>query len=85
MSNQRQFIRQTAAVVMACGLIVSLLPGLAAAWPALSTQDPSTQAPGARAEAIVPLDGPVLAGKPVTFKSVAIRGHSLGSGGRDDG
>ena len=31
MSNQCQFIRQTAAVLMACGLIASLLPGLAAA------------------------------------------------------
>ncbi|MBM4028171.1 MAG: hypothetical protein FJ280_22675, partial [Planctomycetes bacterium] len=31
MSNQCQFIRQTAAVLMACGLIASLLPGLASA------------------------------------------------------
>ncbi len=30
MSNQVQFIRQTAAVLMACGLIASLLPGPAA-------------------------------------------------------
>ena len=34
-----------------------------------SAQDPSTrEARRARADAIVPLDGPVLAGKPVTFK-----------------
>ena len=31
MSNQNQFVRQTAAVLLACGLIVSLLPGFAAA------------------------------------------------------
>jgi hypothetical protein len=68
MSNQRQFLRQTAAVVPTFGLMASLLPGLAVAWPALSTQDPSTQAPGARAEAIFPLDGPVMAGEPVTFR-----------------
>jgi beta-fructofuranosidase len=30
MSNQRQVIRQTAAVLVACGLIISLLPGFAA-------------------------------------------------------
>jgi len=36
MSNQRQLVRQTAAVLMACGLIASLLPGCAA------TQDLST-------------------------------------------
>jgi hypothetical protein len=63
MSNQGQFIRRTAAVLMVCVLIASLLPGFAAA------QDLSTQtAPAARAGAIVPLDGPALAGKPVTFK-----------------
>jgi len=63
MSNQCQFIGQTAAVLLACGLITSLLPGFAAA------QDLSTQAARtAPAGAIVPLDGPVLAGKPVTFK-----------------
>jgi len=63
MSNQCQSIRQTAAVLLACGLIASLLPGSVAA------QDRSTQtAPAARAGAIVPLDGLVLAGKPVTFK-----------------
>ncbi|TVS13250.1 MAG: hypothetical protein EA424_21765, partial [Planctomycetaceae bacterium] len=63
MSNQCQFIRQSAAVLLAFGLIASLLPGFAAA------QDLSAQeAPGARAEAIVPLDGPVLVGEPVTFK-----------------
>ncbi len=31
MSNQSQFIRRTSAVLMACGLVVSLLPGFAAA------------------------------------------------------
>ena len=45
---------------MTFGLIVSLLPGFAAA------QDGSVRE--ARAGAIVPLDGPVLAGKPVTFR-----------------
>jgi hypothetical protein len=59
MPNQFQCVRQTAAVLMACGLIASLLPGFAAA------QDLSTQAARtARAGAIVPLDGPVLAGSP---------------------
>jgi hypothetical protein len=63
MTNQNQWIRRTAAVLMACGLVAGLLPGFAAA------QDMSTQAArAARAGAIVPLDGPVLAGKPVTFK-----------------
>jgi len=63
MQHQKQFIRQSAAVLLACGLITSLLPGFAAA------QDLSTQAARtAPAGAIVPLDGPVLAGKPVTFK-----------------
>jgi hypothetical protein len=31
MSNQCQFIRQTAAVLLACGLVASLLPSSAAA------------------------------------------------------
>ncbi len=63
MTNQGKPVRQMPAVLLACGLITSLLPGLAAA------QDISNQAPRtARAEAIVPLDGPVLAGQPVTFK-----------------
>ncbi len=60
MQHQKQFIRQSAAVLLACGLITSLLPGFAAA------QDGSIRE--ARAGAIVPLDGPVLVGKPVTFK-----------------
>lgn len=38
MSNEGQFVRRTAAVLMACGLIASLLPGFAAA------QDGSAQA-----------------------------------------
>jgi len=63
MSNRNQIVRRTAAVLMACGLIASLLPGFVAA------QDQSTRvARTTRAAAIVPLDGPVLAGKPVTFK-----------------
>ncbi len=63
MSNQCQVIRQMAALLVACGLIASLLPGFATA------DDLSNQAAHrARAGAIVPLDGPVLAGKPVTFK-----------------
>jgi hypothetical protein len=62
MTNKIKFIRQTAAVLMACGFIASLLPGFAAAQN-LSAQE----APGARAEAIVPLDGPVLAGKPANL------------------
>ena len=47
MSNLRQFVRQTAAVLMACGLIASLLPGFAAA------QDLSTR----EARKIIPLSG----------------------------
>jgi len=63
MTNQVQFFRRTVAVMLACGLIARLLPDLAAA------QDMSNQAARtARAGAIVPLDGPELAGKPVTFK-----------------
>jgi len=63
MPNRRQFVLQTAAVLLACGLIASLLPGFAAA------QDLSiVEKHAARAGAIVPLDGPVLAGKPVTFR-----------------
>ena len=63
MQHQKQFVRQSAAVLMACGLIASLLPGFAAA------QDlPTRETHAARAGAIVPLDGPVLAGKPVTFR-----------------
>ena len=61
--NRRQFVFQAAAVLLAFGLIPGLLPGFAAT-PDLSTQAART----ARAGAIVPLDGPVLAGKPVTFK-----------------
>ena len=53
MSDQCQFIRQAASALLACGLIVSLPPGLVIA------QNQS---------AIVPLDSPVLVGKPVTFK-----------------
>ena len=41
MLNHIQFLRQTAAVLLACGLIVSLLPGLAAAQD-LSTQETRT-------------------------------------------
>jgi hypothetical protein len=57
MSKQSQLIRQTASALLVCGLITSLLPGFAIA------QNQSTSA-----VAIIPLDGPVLAGKPVTFK-----------------
>jgi hypothetical protein len=31
MQNQNQFVRQTAAILMACGLILGLLPGVATA------------------------------------------------------
>ena len=63
MTNQGKPVRRRIAVLLACCLTAGLLPGLAAA------QDMSTQtAPAARAEAIVPLDGPVLVGKPVMFK-----------------
>jgi hypothetical protein len=80
MPNQFQCVRQTAAVLMACGLIASLLPGFAAA------QDRSTGEK--RAAWIVPLDGPVLAGKPVTFR---LKGNpsdphwDLGDGATADG
>lgn len=80
MPNQFQCVRQTAAILMACGLIASLLPGFAAA------QDPSTREK--RAAWIVPLDGPVLAGKPVTFR---LKGNpnnphwELGDGATADG
>jgi hypothetical protein len=60
MTTQGKPVHRTGAVLMTLGFIVSLLPGLAAA------QDGSIRE--ARAGAIVPLDGPVLVGKPVTFK-----------------
>jgi hypothetical protein len=78
--NQFQCVRQTAAVLMACALIAGLLPGFAAA------QDRSTGEK--RAAWIVPLDGPVLAGKPVTFR---LKGNpsdphwDLGDGATADG
>ena len=45
------------------------------------------EAPGARAEAIVPLDGPVLAGEPVTFRISGDRDirWNLGDGTTADG
>jgi hypothetical protein len=49
----RQFFRRTAAVLLAFILIIGLLPGFATA----------------RTAAIVPVDGPVLAGQPVMFRS----------------
>jgi hypothetical protein len=83
MPNQNQSVRQTAAVLMACGLIASLLPGFAAA------QDLSTQRVRAvRAGAIIPLNGPVLAGKPVTFRLNGNPGEphwDLGDGVTADG
>ena len=48
MANQNQFVIQKAAVCLTCGLIASLLPGLAAA------QDLSTR----QARKIIPLSGP---------------------------
>jgi len=83
MSNRRQFAPQVAVVVLACGIIFSLLPSLAAA------QDLSSRvARTARAGAIVPLDGPVLAGKPVTFKLSGNPSNphwDLGDGATDQG
>jgi len=83
MSNQGQFVRLTAAIVLACSLILVLLPGFAAA------QDLHTRETHAsRFGTIVPLDGPVLAGKPVTFR---VKGNpsdphwDLGDGATADG
>ena len=63
-SSRCQFIHRLAAVMLAFGLIASLLSGFAAAQ-GLPTQE----APAVRSAAIVPLDGPVLAGQPVTFRT----------------
>ena len=57
MPNQGQFVRRTATVLLVCGLILGLLQGCA-----------SRESNGKFAASIVPLDGPVLAGKPVTFR-----------------
>ena len=63
MPNRNQFVRSAAAVLTAFGLIASLLTGFAAA------QDGSTPlASTTRGASIIPLDGPVLVGKPVAFK-----------------
>ncbi len=62
MSNRRQVVRMPITVLMAFGLIASLLPGFAAAQ-----GQPARETLTARAAAIVPLDGPVLAGNPVRF------------------
>ncbi|MDA8745950.1 PKD domain-containing protein [Rubripirellula amarantea] len=63
MPNRIQFFRRSAAVLSAFGLIASLLSGFATA------QDGSTRVTStARESSIVPLDGPVLVGKPVTFE-----------------
>jgi hypothetical protein len=83
MQNQKQFAGQSAAVLLACGLVASLLPDFVAA------QDLSTQAMhAAHAGAVVPLDGPVLAGKPVTFKLSGNPGKphwDLGDGATTEG
>lgn len=63
MRNRRQFVRQTAAVLLAFGLILGLLPGKAAAQDQLARETLT-----ARGASRVPLGGPVLAGKPVSFK-----------------
>jgi hypothetical protein len=63
MRKQNQLVRQTITVLMACGLIATLLPGFTAAQ-----EEPARETLIARAGAMVPLDGPVLAGKPVTFR-----------------
>jgi hypothetical protein len=57
MSKQCQCFRRTASVLLAFGLIAGLLTGCAYTAPK-EMSSPS----------IVPLEGPVLAGKPVTFK-----------------
>jgi purine nucleosidase len=83
MLNQVQFVRRTVAVLLACGLVAGLSPGFAAA------QDLSTPAArAARAEGIVPLDRPVLVGKPVTFKLKVNPSNphwNLGDGATADG
>jgi len=63
MTSPFQFIRQSEAVFTALGLIAGLLLGFAPA-----RGESTAAARAGSAEAIVPLDGPVMAGKPVTFK-----------------
>jgi hypothetical protein len=63
MQHQKHLIRQMAAVLMACGLVASLLPGFAAAQ-----DQPARETLTAHGASIVPLDGPVLVRKPVTFR-----------------
>lgn len=57
MPNRCQCVRKPIGVLISCGLIAILLPGFAAA-----------QDQPAPAASIVPLDGPVIVGKPVTFR-----------------
>jgi len=63
MERQNQLVRQTITVLMACALIATLRPGFTAAQ-----EEPACETLTARAGAIVPLDGPILVGKPVTFR-----------------
>ena len=63
MPNQGQFVRRTAVVMLIFSLLLGLLSGCAGA------QNRSTQVVRSMGSgAIVPLDGPVLAGKPVTYR-----------------
>jgi hypothetical protein len=83
MSNQNHFARQSSAVLMACGLIASLLPGFAAAQ-----DQPARETLTAHGPSIVPLDGPVLVGKPVTFRvsgNLSDAHWKLGDGATADG
>ena len=57
MNPQHPFIHQTSAILVACGLIVGLLPGFAAAQ-----DQPARETLSRHGASIVPLDGPVLAG-----------------------
>ena len=75
--------RLSAAIVLACSLILGLLPGFVAAQD-LPNREVQTTCSGT----IVPLEGPVLAGKPVTF---SVKGNlsnphwDMGDGAMADG
>ncbi|WP_194776789.1 PKD domain-containing protein [Pararhodonellum marinum] len=80
-----QLVRRTAAVFLAFGLIIGLLPGCANSQ---AKSAKSSEHDKLSAATIVPLDGPVLAGKPVTFMLSGNLGDpywELGDGAKAEG
>jgi hypothetical protein len=67
-SGRRPFVCRADIIMLAFGLIVSLLPGMAAPQDVSIQAAPTAQNLSMPAGAILPLDEAVLAGKPVTFR-----------------